>query len=148
MKSFVSSARVLSIVLVLATAQAAVQVSDFTSWTCINNASCLNELAVNVARQLNGQETLDLGLVRVQPIEPRTPVVEGRSMPSASFFDRNIIQIPFASWLVNFEPSETKTGYYQVSVSAREEARSLGEGTRQLKPKKGRPKMLTTPTFV
>lgn len=119
---------VLSVVLLVSSTQGAVQISDFTSWTCINNASCLNDLAVRVARQLNSQQAIDLSLLRIQPIEPRTTVVEGRSMPSASFFDRNAIQVPLGSWLINFEPSETKTGYYQVSVSARDEGRSLGEG--------------------
>lgn len=120
---------VLVSVCVVSSAQAQVQPSDFTSWTCINNASCLNDLAIRVARQLNSQEQIDLGLVRVQPIEPRTSVVQGRSLPSSSFFDRNVIQIPFASWLINFEPSESKTGYYQVSVSSQDEGRSIGEGT-------------------
>lgn len=124
----VACAAVLVSVLLVSSAQSAVQISDFTSWTCINNASCLNDLAIRVARQLNSQETLDLGLLSIQPIEPRTSVVEGRAMPSASFFDRNAIQIPFMSWSINFEPSETKSGYYQVSVSAREDARSMGEG--------------------
>ena len=131
MRSSVNVACALSVVvsvLLVSSAQGAVQISDFTSWSCINNASCLNDLAVRVARQLNSEEPLDLGLIRVLPIEPRTQVVEGRSLPSASFFDRNIIQIPFASWFINFEPSETKTGFYQVSVSSRDEGRSLEEG--------------------
>lgn len=115
-------------VLLVSSAQGAVQMKDFTSWACINSAPCLNDLAVRVARQLNSEQTVDLGMIRVQPIQPRTQVVEGRSLPSASFFDRNVIQIPFASWLINFEPSETKTGFYQVSVSSQEEGRSLGEG--------------------
>lgn len=115
-------------VLLVSSAQGAVQMKDFTSWACINSAPCLNDLAVRVARQLNSEQAVDLGMIRVQPIQPRTQVVEGRSLPSASFFDRNVIQIPFASWLINFEPSETKTGFYQVSVSSQEEGRSLGEG--------------------
>lgn len=129
MKSSVNVACALSVfasVVLMSSAQ--IQYSDFTSWTCINNASCMNDLAVRVARQLNSQDTVDLGLLRVQPIKPRTQVVEGRAMPSASFFDRNAIQVPFMSWLINFEPSESKTGFYQVSVSPKDEARSLGDG--------------------
>lgn len=132
MRSSVNVACALSVVvsvLLVSSAQGALQITDFTSWACLNKASCLNDLAVRVARQLNSQEAIDLGLLRVQPITPRTQVVEGRSLPSASFFDRNTVQIPFASWMINFEPSETMAGYYQVSVSSQEEARSLGEGT-------------------
>lgn len=120
---------VVSVLLVSsAQAQDVVQISDFTSWGCINNASCLNDLAIRVARQLNTEHAVDLGLIRIQPITPRTAVVEGRAMASSSFFDRNAIEIPFMSWVINFEPSETKAGFFQVSVSPKEEARSNGEG--------------------
>lgn len=119
---------VISVSLAHNTQQEQVQFSDFTSWSCLNNASCTNDLAIRVAKQLNSQQPLDLGIVRIQPIEPKSRVVEGRSVPSASLFDRNAIQVPIGPIVLSFERSDARDGHFQVSVVSANEARSMGEG--------------------
>ncbi|XP_059610900.1 uncharacterized protein LOC132257874 [Phlebotomus argentipes] len=90
-------------------------IADKMTWSCVNNASCIDGAAKQVTERLSRKESVDFGVFKVVPLE-RKAVVEGRSSNFLNFLSGNAVRIPLGPVVFSIQQSEDHSGYLEVSL--------------------------------
>lgn len=85
------------------------------TWSCVNNATCIDGVAKDIVGRLSRKESVDFGVLKVVPLE-RKPLVEGRSSNFMNFLSGNALRIPLGPVVFSIQRSEDYSGYLEVSL--------------------------------
>ncbi|XP_055677141.1 uncharacterized protein LOC129786269 isoform X2 [Lutzomyia longipalpis] len=90
-------------------------ITNKMTWTCVNNATCIDGVAKDIVGRLNRKESIDFGVVKVVPRERRV-VAEGRSSNIMNFLSGNELRIPVGPMVFSIQRSEDYSDYFEVSL--------------------------------
>lgn len=85
------------------------------NWSCVNNASCINNIANNVIKKLNRRESVNLGFMSVTPIETKSFTGRGTSR-ILDFLSGHAVQVPIGPMVFNVQRADDYENYLEVSL--------------------------------
>ncbi|GAB0087552.1 uncharacterized protein DMENIID0001_018760 [Sergentomyia squamirostris] len=85
------------------------------TWSCVNNASCIEGVTKDIMGRLSRKQPVDFGILKVIPQEHKA-LVEGRSSKFMDFLSGNAVEVPLGPMVFGIQRSEEYDGYIEVSL--------------------------------
>lgn len=89
------------------------------SWSCANNATCVQTVTAEVLNRLREHQPIDLGGMRVEPLEEGEQHVVGgdaRSLSIMSVISGNALKIPLGPMLISVQRSKRYADYLEFAL--------------------------------
>lgn len=85
------------------------------NWSCVNNASCINNIANNVIKKLSQKESVNLGFMSITPIETKSFTGRGTSR-ILDFLSGHAVQVPVGPMVFNIQRADDYENFLEVSL--------------------------------
>lgn len=85
------------------------------NWSCVNNASCIDNIANNVIKKLSQKESVDLGFMSITPIETKSFTGRGTSR-FLDFLSGHAVQVPVGPMVFNIQRADDYDNYLEISL--------------------------------
>lgn len=115
-------------------------VADNLSWSCANNATCVQAISHKVLDRLRSRQPIELAGIRVEPLPPggddgdqvvaaATTTGEHRSLSMMDVISGNSLKVPLGPMLISVQRSRRYADYLELALLKKDASEQHGKHT-------------------